>query len=96
MPKQRNYSTEFEPGCSGISGRRDLHGLAKRHDVSRNVTRLWVARYEADGQLNDDTAAADLLQDYKARISAVERPAGKLALEVGEMAVRDILSAAWR
>jgi hypothetical protein len=46
MPKQRNYSTEFEPGCSGISGRRDLHGLAKRHDVSRNVTRLWVARYE--------------------------------------------------
>jgi len=58
-----------------------LHGLAKRHDVSRKVIRLWVARYEADGELNDDATAADLLQDYKARIAALERLAGELALE---------------
>ncbi len=48
---------------------------------SRNVIRLWIARYKADGELNDDTTADDLLQDYKARIAALERLAGKLALE---------------
>ena len=82
MSKQRNYSTEFKRQVvlEYLAGE-TLHGLAKRHDVSRNVIRLWVARYEADGELNDDTTAADLLQDYKARIAALERLAGKLALE---------------
>ncbi len=83
MSKHRNYSTEFKRQVflEYLAGE-TLHGLAKRHDVSRNVIRLWVARYEADGELNDDTTAADLLQDYKARIAALERLAGKLALEV--------------
>jgi len=58
-----------------------LYGLSKRHDVSRNVIRLWIARYEAGGAPNDETTAGDLLQDYKARIAALERLAGKLALE---------------
>ena len=83
MAKQRNYSTEFK--CQVVLeylAGETLHGLSKRHDVSRNVIRLWVARYETDGELNDDTIAADLLQDYKARIAALERLAGKLALEV--------------
>ncbi len=83
MAKQRNYSTEFKRQVvlEYLAGE-TLYGLSKRHDVSRNVIRLWVARYEADGELNDDTTAADLLQDYKARIAALERLAGKLALEV--------------
>ena len=83
MAKQRNYSTEFKRQVvlEYLAGE-TLHGLSKRHDVSRNVIRLWVARYEVDGELNDDTTAADLLQDYKARIAALERLAGKLALEV--------------
>ena len=82
MAKQRNYSTEFKRQVvlEYLAGE-TLFGVAKRHDVSRNVIRLWVARYEADGELNDDTTAADLLQDYKARIAALERLAGKLALE---------------
>ena len=82
MAKQRNYSTEFKRQVvlEYLAGE-TLHGLAKRHDVSRNVIRLWIARYETDGGLNDDTTAADLLQDYKARIAALERLAGKLALE---------------
>ncbi len=83
MAKQRNYSTEFKRQVvlEYLAGE-TLHGLSKRHDVSRNVIRLWVARYETDGELNDDATAADLLQDYKARIAALERLAGKLALEV--------------
>ncbi len=91
MSKQRNYSTEFKRRVvlEYLAGE-TLHGLAKRHDVSRNVIRLWVARYEADGELNDNTTAADLLQDYKARIAALERLAGKLALEV------EFLRGPWR
>ena len=83
MSKQSNYSTEFKRQVvlEYLAGE-TLYGLSKRHDVSRNVIRLLVARYETDGELNDDTTAADLLQDYKARIAALERLAGKLALEV--------------
>ena len=71
MAKQRNYSTEFKRQVvlEYLAGE-TLYGLSKRHDVSRNVIRLWIARYETDGGLDDDTTAADLLQDYKARISA--------------------------
>ena len=82
IAKQRNYSTEFKRQVvqEYLAGE-TLYGLSKRHDVSRNVIRLWIARYETGGQLNDDTTAADLVQDYQARIAALERLAGKLALE---------------
>ncbi len=82
MAKQRNYSTEFKRQVvlEYLAGE-TFYGLSKRHDVSRNVIRLWIARYGSDGALDDDATAADLLQDYKARIAALERLAGKLALE---------------
>jgi len=82
MAKQRNCSTEFKRQVvlEYLAGE-TLYGLYKRYDISRNVIRLWIARYEADGELDDETTAGDLLQDYKARIAALERLAGKLALE---------------
>ena len=58
-----------------------LHGLAKSNDVSRNLIRVWVERYQA-GALDEDVAAADLLQQYEARIAALERLVGKQALEL--------------
>jgi transposase len=57
-----------------------LHGLAKRHGISRNLVRIWVAKAEA-GEFDDDLAAASILQECKARIGALERRVGKLALE---------------
>ena len=36
-----------------------LLGLAKRHDPSRNLLRVWVQKYEA-GALDDDAAAVGL------------------------------------
>jgi transposase-like protein len=55
-----------------------LHGLAKRHDLCRNLIRVWVAKYEA-GAFDDDAGAADLIQAYEARIAALERrPASAL------------------
>ena len=58
-----------------------LHGLSRRHNVSRNLIRIWVDKYQS-GALDDDVAAADLLQTYEARIAALERLVGKQALEL--------------
>ncbi len=57
-----------------------LYGLAKQHDLSRNLIRIGIAKHEA-GALDSDTAAADMLAEYDARIAALERLVGKLALE---------------
>ena len=58
-----------------------LHALAKRHDVSRTLIRVWIKRLEA-GALDEEAQAADLLQEYEAKIAALERLAGKQALEI--------------
>src|SRR6516162_10252008 len=68
-------------GRPGIRWGRALHALAKRHDLSRNLIRIWVAKYEA-GAFEDDIRAADLLQEYEAKIAALERMVGRQALEI--------------
>jgi transposase len=47
-----------------------LESRPKRHSISRNLIKIWVAKYEAGG-LDSDTAAADVLADYEARIAAI-------------------------
>ena len=58
-----------------------LYGLSKRHDISRQLIRVWVQKYEA-GALDEDAQAADLLQGYEAKIAALERMVGRQALEI--------------
>jgi transposase-like protein len=62
-------------------GGETLHGLAKRHDISRQLIRIWLEKYEA-GAFDDDARAADVIQQYEARIAALERLVGKQALEL--------------
>jgi transposase-like protein len=62
-------------------GGETLHGLSKRHDVSRQLIRVWLEKYEV-GEFDDDAQAADLIQQYEARIAALERLVGKQALEL--------------
>ena len=82
MAKHRSHSTEFKRQVAQefIAGE-TLHGLARRHDVSRNLIRVWVKKLEA-GAFDDDARAADLLQEYEAKIAALERMVGKQALEI--------------
>ena len=82
MAKHRIHSIEFKRQVAQefIAGE-TLHGLAKRHDVSRNLIRIWVRKYE-EGAFDDDAQAADLIQEYEARIAALERLVGKQALEL--------------
>jgi transposase len=67
MAKHRNHSMEFKRQIAQefIAGE-TLHGLAKRHDLSRNLIRVWIRKYE-EGAFDDDAQAADLLQEYEAR-----------------------------
>jgi hypothetical protein len=74
MDLKRQIVAEYNAGET-------LHGLSKRHDVCRNLIRVWIAKAEA-GEFNDDVAAAELLATYEARIAALERLVGKQALEL--------------
>jgi transposase-like protein len=58
--------------CPEYIGGETRHGLAKRHDISRNLIRIWVIKYEPRA-LDDDAKAAELLQEQEARIAALER-----------------------
>ena len=82
MAKYRSHSVEFKRQVAQeYLGGETLHGLAKRHDISRNLIRVWVEKYEV-GAFDDDARAADLIQAYEARIAALERLVGKQALEL--------------
>jgi len=81
MAKHRTHSIEFKRQVAQefLAGE-TLHGFAKRHDICRNLIRVWVQKYET-GDFDEDAEAADLLQQYEARIAALERLVGKQALE---------------
>ena len=58
MAKHRIHSIEFkrQVALDFIAGE-TLHGLAKRHDISRNLIRIWFKRLEA-GFFDEDARAA--------------------------------------
>jgi transposase len=72
MAKHRRHSIQFKRQVAQefIAGE-TVHALAKRHDISRNLIRIWVSKYE-EGVFDDDAEAADLIQEYEARIVAIE------------------------
>jgi transposase len=82
MAKHRSHSIEFKRQVAQefVAGE-TLHALSSRHDVSRNLIRIWVRKFES-GAFDDDARAADLLQDYEAKIAALERMVGRQALEI--------------
>ena len=82
MVTYRTHSIEFKRQVAQefLSGE-TLHGLAKRHELTRNLIRIWVKKYEA-GAFDEDVAAADTMQTYEARIAALERLVGRQALEI--------------
>lgn len=82
MARHRSHSIEFKRQVAQefIAGE-TLHALAKRYDISRTLIRIWVKRFEA-GAFDEDAQAADLLEEYEAKIAALERMVGRQALEI--------------
>ena len=57
MVKHRSHSIEFRRQVvQELLAGETLHGLAKRHDISRNLVRVWVEKYEA-GAFDEDARA---------------------------------------
>jgi transposase len=83
MARHRTYSLEFKRQVAQeyLSGEASLHGLAKRHDIARNLIRIWVEKYEA-GAFDDDQVLAGTLEAYEAKIAALERKVGQLTMEL--------------
>jgi len=82
MPRHRSHSTDFKRQVvAEYHGGETLHALGRRHDLSRNLIRIWVDKAEA-GSLDQDMASAELLSEYEARIAALERLVGRQALEI--------------
>jgi transposase len=82
MARLRSHSIEFKRQVAQefVAGE-TLYALAKRHDLSRQLIRVWVQKYEAGG-LDEDAQAAELLQEYESKIAALERMVGRQALEI--------------
>ena len=82
MTRHRSHSAAFKRQIAEefLAGE-TLHALAQRHDLSRQLIRIWVGKFEA-GALDDDVQAADLLQEYEAKIAALARMVGRHALEI--------------
>ena len=82
MARRRTHSIEFKRQVAQdyLAGE-TLHSLARRHDLSRNLVRIWIQKFEA-GAFDDEAVAADTIEAYEARIAALERLVVRQALEI--------------
>ena len=82
MARYRTYTIEFkrqvvEEHLGGVS----LTELARRHDISRELLRIWVKKYEAGEFASDGPAKSDR-RAYEAKIAGLERKVGQLTMEL--------------
>jgi transposase-like protein len=82
MTKNRSYSIAFKRQVAEeyLAGAAPSE-LGKRHDLCRNLIRIWVRKHEA-GEYDDDVRAADTLQEFEAKVAALEQLVGRQALEI--------------
>ena len=91
MAKQKPHSTELKREVvQGYLAGETLHGLARRHNLPRNLVRIWVDEHVyptqsgdlGEGAVLDDVAAlAHAVYECEMRIEAVERLVAKRAAE---------------
>jgi transposase-like protein len=82
MARYRTYTVEFkrqvvEEHLGGVS----LNQLARRHDISRELLRTWVKKYEA-GDLAGGRPVTPDRRAYEAKIAGLERKVGQLTMEL--------------
>ena len=83
MARHRSFSFEFKRQVAQdfLEGRAGMHELARRHNLSRNLIRLWIQKYEA-GELTDEVVDAVRIAEYENKIAELERKVGQLTMEV--------------
>ena len=58
-----------------------MHELARSYNLSRNLIRLWIQKYEA-GELTDEVVDAVRIAEYEIKIAELERKVGQLTMEL--------------
>jgi transposase len=83
MARYRTYTVEFKPRLveEHLSGGTSLSGLARRHDVSRELLRTWVRKHEA-GELAAGRSATLDRRACEAKIAGLERKVVQLTMEL--------------
>ena len=83
MAHYRTYTIEFKRRLveEHLSGGAGLSELARRHDISRELLRIWVRKHEA-GELAGGRPATPDRRVYEAKIASLERKVGQLTLEL--------------
>ena len=77
----RTHSIAFKRQVvQGYLAGETLHGLARRHDLSRTLIRVWVDKYETVA-FDEEAEAADTIQEYEAPTAALERLVGNQTQE---------------
>jgi transposase len=83
MARYRTYTIEFKRRVAEehLGGGIGLSELARRHDISRELLRLWVRKYEAGEFAGGGSPGADR-RAYEAKIAGLERKVGQLTMEL--------------
>ena len=74
-----------------LGGGIGLSELARRHDISRELLRIWVKKYEA-GEFAGAGPARPGRRAYEAKIASLGREVGQLTMEL-DLLERGLISA---
>ena len=93
MARYRTYTVEFKRRVveEHLSGGTSLSELARRHNISRELLRVWARKYEAGEFASDGPAKADRRAD-EAKSAGLERQVGQLTMELYRL-TRGLISA---
>ena len=93
MARYRTYTVELKRQVveEHLGGGVSLNQLARRHDLSRELLRIWVRKYEAGEFAGDGPTQADR-RASEAKIAALERTVGQLTMEL-DLLKRGLISA---
>ncbi len=83
MARYRTHTVEFKRQVveEHLNGGTSLNQLARRHDLARELLRIWVRKYEAGEFAGDRPTQADR-RAYQATIAGLERKVGQLTMEL--------------
>ena len=95
MARYRTYTVEFKRQLveEHLGGGTSLNQLARRHDISRELLRTWVKKYEAGEFASGGSPRADH-RAYEAKIAGLERKVGQLTMELDLLGEADHLTLA--
>jgi transposase-like protein len=83
MARYRTYTVEFKRQVveEHLSQGTSLNQLARRHDISRELLRTWMRKYEAGELVGNEPTKTDR-RAYEAKIAGLERKVGQLTMEL--------------